>query len=282
MAEKCSYCGAELPVQTDKETRCLVCGEIPPDQTVDNHVSNTSNQPAEESGGPDFNQPPDAEPGPAHSQPAAPPPPPPPPGPEPPAGPTEHTPAWELDGGFWLAKLWKTIWQVLLHPVLTFSAPGRLDQKKYPLRFAMIMGVFGVVVDAILDLYLSGSMQSVIPTIFVIILSPLITIVVLYIIAGYVNKLLVKVGSGRAGYQATFRVLAYSFSCDIFFAIPLSGVLVGGIWCMVVIVGGLAAAHNTTYGRVIGVMLPGVATILVIIMVIVLVTMGGQIAYLSG
>jgi len=276
MSAKCTYCGAELPIQTDKETRCPVCGEIPPSQTGRENDPAFSQPPVQTPGGPDFSQPPETEPTPAYNQPTAPPPPPP-SGPEPPAGPTEHTPAWELDGGFWLAKLWRTIWQVLLHPVLTFSAPGRLDQKKYPLSFAMIMSVFGVVVDAIMDLYLSGSMQSVIPTIFVIIFSPLIMIVVLYGIAGYMNTLLVKVGSGRAGYQATFRVIAYSFSCDIFFAIPLFGVLVGGIWCMVVIVGGLAAAHNTTYGRVIGVMLPGVATILVI----VLVMMGGQIAYLS-
>jgi hypothetical protein len=270
MPAKCVYCGAELPEQADVKITCPVCDQEQPDQTADANQSGLRQPPEPEPGGPEFSAPPEAEPAPDDSH-SAPPPPPPQSGPDAPAGPTEHTPAWEQEGGFWLAKLWKTIWQVLLHPVLTFSASGRLHQQRFPLGFGMIMGVCSMVIDAVMNPYLPEFMQNRIPAFYIIILSPLVTIVTLYVVSGIMHLFLIMVGAARGGYVATFRVNAYSTSFAVFDIIPVIGKFIGMVWGLVVLIGGLSAAHGTTYGRVIGAMLLGFASFLMLLLFIILI-----------
>lgn len=231
MKQPCPFCGTDVD-DSAEEIRpgvrlCPTCG-----QEVD-----------------EASQPPD----PAGQQAGQVPPPPPPPGADgqadAPAGPTEHTPAWELDGGFWLDKLWRTIWQVALHPMLTFWAPGRMRQQ-YPLGFGLILGTLGSVLSVFWDsIFRFGGAQPLSP-ILMVFLAPFGVIIGLYVGTAIIHLFLLIVRGGKGGFTATFRVAGYSYSTYIFMAIPVLGNYVAVVWMLVVQIGGLAATHGVTRWRV--------------------------------
>jgi hypothetical protein len=243
MPQRCPYCGTSLEDATD-EIRpgvrlCPTCG-----QEIE-----------------------------MASQAAPPPPPPPqgqagvPTGTQAPTGPTEHTPAWELDGGFWLQKLWRTIWQVLLHPMLTFWAPGRMRQQ-YPLAFGLIIGTLGSVLGVFWDSLLKSGQAAVISPVLMVFIAPFGIILGLYLGAAIMHLFLMMVGAAKGGYTATFRVTGYSYAGYIFMVVPVVGGVVAAVWMIVVQIGGLAATHGTTRWRV-------VAAILIFIGVIVAIILAG-------
>ncbi len=177
-------------------------------------------------------------------------PPPPPPGEGPQAGPTELTPAWELDGGTWLEKMWRTIWQVALHPMLTFWAPGRMRQQ-YPLGFGLILGTFGSVIGVFWDSVLPFGGASAISPILMIFLAPIGILIGLYVGTAIIHLFLMMVGGAKGGFTATFRVTGYSYATYLFMAIPVLGSYVAIVWMLVVQIGGLAATHGVTRWRVV-------------------------------
>ena len=130
MQKTCPYCGTELTENASGETPtiCPTCG-----QGV-NESADGAAQPTSQST--------PLEPGPVEPQKAA----------EPVL--TENSPAWEKSGNIFV-RLSKTIWQVLLHPVRTFSAPGR-PGIKWPLGYAVIMGTFTAVGGYLLNEGLLG------------------------------------------------------------------------------------------------------------------------------
>ncbi|KMY67690.1 hypothetical protein AAU61_07295 [Desulfocarbo indianensis] len=182
---------------------------------------------------------------------------------DPVSGPTAHTPAWELEGGFWLEKLWKTIWQVLLHPVLTFSAPGRM-QKKYSLGLAVIVGTAGNLLSVIWVDLLGDEEAMVVPLVAAVFLVPLGIVIGTFVGACITHLFLMLVRADRGGFPATFRVIGYSQAAQIMQAVPVLGMFASAIWGLVVQVGGLAAAHATTKWRVVASMLLAFALLLAI------------------
>lgn len=261
MNQPCPFCGSNVDDSSEEirpgVRRCPTCG-----QEVDEALRpQAPEQPADQAGQQDWaggqgdGQTPPPPPG-AGAEPNA----------QAQAGPTEHTPAWELDGGVWLEKMWRTIWQVLLHPGLTFAAPGRMKQQ-YPLGFGLILGTFGSVLNAFWEqmIPLGEPLTSPFLAIF---LSPFIVIIGIYIGTAIMHLSLMIVGAAKGGFNATFRVAGYSYSGYIFMVIPILGIFVAIIWMLVVQVGGLAAAHGTTYGRAIGAMLLCFAAILVILLLL--------------
>lgn len=190
-----------------------------------------------------------------------------------PSGPTEHTPAWEMDGGFWLQKLWRTIWQVLLHPVLTFSAPGRLTIGR-PLLFAVTVAVACNLVGDLIGLLTitneldSNSLAASVVIFTVLIGSPIGsaigTVLGLFIFAGIFHVFLMIFWAAKGGFVTTFRVLCYAIAVEIFIVVIsfswqlklwwllVLGGLVFMVWQMIVSVAGLAASHGTSRWRIVG------------------------------
>jgi hypothetical protein len=165
------------------------------------------------------------------------------------AGPTEHTPAWELDGGVWLEKMWKTIWQVALHPMLTFWAPGRMKQQ-YPLGFGLILGTFGSVLSVFWDSIFQLGGANPLSPILMIFLAPFGVLIGLYVGTAIIHLFLIIVRGATGGFTATFRVSGYSYATYIFMAIPVLGSYVAVVWMLVVQIAGLAATHGVTRWRV--------------------------------
>jgi hypothetical protein len=178
-----------------------------------------------------------------------------------------------MDGGFWLAKLWRTIWQVLLHPVLTFSAPGRLTIGR-PLLFAVIVAIVsnlasdllgllvfndelrenGLILGiSILTILIGGPIGSAIGTVFG-----------LFVFAGIFHVFLMIFRAAKGKFVTTFRVLCYASATQIFFVAIKSfwqigfwwllalGGLFFMVWQMILSVAGLAASHGTSRWRIVG------------------------------
>jgi len=79
--------------------------------------------------------------------------------------------------------------------------------------------------------------------------SPVLALVVLYIVAGVAHILLKIVGGQKYGFETTTRVVAFSHSPAIFVAVPYLGPVVGGVWSIVLAIIGFREAHETTTGR---------------------------------
>ena len=57
------------------------------------------------------------------------------------------------------------------------------------------------------------------------------------------------VKGARNGFEATFRVVAYGYSANIFLVVPFCGGLLAGVWAIILYIIGLREAHETTGGK---------------------------------
>ncbi len=60
---------------------------------------------------------------------------------------------------------------------------------------------------------------------------------------------LMMVKGDRNGFEATFRVVAYGYSANVFLVLPFCGGLLYGVWTIVLYIIGLKEAHETTGGK---------------------------------
>jgi hypothetical protein len=67
--------------------------------------------------------------------------------------------------------------------------------------------------------------------------------------SGILHLVLMLLGGARRDFEATFRVVSFSQATSILFLVPFCGQLVGGIWCLVLYVLGLAQAHGIGHGK---------------------------------
>ena len=57
------------------------------------------------------------------------------------------------------------------------------------------------------------------------------------------------VKGAKPGFEATFRVVAYGYSANIFMVIPFCGGILPLVWAVVLSIIGLREAHETTGGK---------------------------------
>ncbi len=262
MKRVCPYCGSDLPGPADPRERtevCPTCGQEldtpatawppppPPGEAgPDAHRDRVWVRPAGEGAGP---------------------------------GPEDGRLPWETGTGL-LSGLWRTIWLVLLHPVRSFSAPAR-PGVGWCLGFGLILGTLGETAG-ILWHRLAGlgwSSGLVENPLAAVLLAPLGVLASLFVGAAVMHFFLFIVRGTRAGFAATFRVLAYSQAAQIFLLVPMVGSAVMAVWSLVVSVAGLAAAHRVGRGRVVLAMLLPLLAVLLILAVLVVV-MG--VAFIKG
>jgi hypothetical protein len=260
MTDKCPYCGAEVPAEPEGEAKCPVCGEAPPvagaapetgipyeqpPSTTPTPVTPSSPQ-SEPSG---FSLPPAGESTPSGDQ------------YQPPAGGAPAQPftpppnyarfnlAWESDASL-LRGLWRTIWQVLLHPVNSFRAPA-LPGQAWAVAFGLILGTFGMAMQVLWSRVFHKPDMIPLPALWWLLLSPLVILAGLYVNAAISHLGLIMVGGAKRGFSATLRVIGYSEASAIFYTVPFLGMAVGGIWGLVILIGGLAGAHGISGWRVV-------------------------------
>ncbi len=274
MSEVCPYCGTHLG-QTPTPGTCPTCGqEVAP---AGQEVAPASQEVAPAGQG-------EAPAGQGEAPPSPPPPPPPQQGAracegdawlrqhlEEQSGSPPEFLAWEQDQGNWLAKLWNTTWQVLLHPVRAFRGPARPGQA-WAVSYALLLGTFGNAMQALWAQALDMPDLVPLPAVWWLILAPLVTLAGLYLSAAYIHLGLIMVGGAKQGFAATLRVSGYACAFYIFYLVPLLGMMVGGIWGIVVVIGGLAGAHGINGWRVVWayVLMGFLVTALVVVFVLLM------------
>jgi hypothetical protein len=79
---------------------------------------------------------------------------------------------------------------------------------------------------------------------------PALILVACFVVAGIVHLLLLLVGGAHQSFETTARVAAYTLGgTAVFDVIPICGGFIGAAWAVVVLIIGLAHAHETGAGR---------------------------------
>jgi len=194
---------------------------------------------------------------------------PPPPGSPPP--PRGQTP-WERRQEIGLLNaLVETTKLVLSRPTEFFRAMPITGGVGEPLLYAVIVGyvglfastVYNIVFRSVLGASLSqigmapdmeralapllrGGMVGVIVN---LVFGPVFIAIGLFIGAGILHLILLVLASGGRGFEATFRVAAYTEAAALFNVVPLCGGLIGAVFAIVLLVIGLSEAHGITRGK---------------------------------
>jgi hypothetical protein len=130
-----------------------------------------------------------------------------------------------------------------------------------PLIYAMIWGTLGMMFAVVWQI-LSGGMLEMFARppglrhefgprylLALAVLSPLFAIMGLFIGSGILHLCLMLIGGNKKGFEATFRVVSYSYGAQIFSAIPFCGGFIGAIWMIVIEIIGLKEAHGISGGK---------------------------------
>jgi hypothetical protein len=188
----------------------------------------------------------------------------------------EDGPAWEQRQTLGFVKALVETWkEVLLKPGEAFSRMKTTGGYTSPLLFNAIMVIIWAIFTLIYQLIFAGSMgamarsqpdSATVPFGFgmsaiAIILQFTIAIPLIvgmnFVSAGITHLCLGLFKGVSKSYEATYRVLAYSYSGWIFAIIPCIGGLLGGVWALVCTTVGLARVHKTEGWRAAGgVLLP--------------------------
>ncbi|MBW1780394.1 MAG: YIP1 family protein [Deltaproteobacteria bacterium] len=97
---------------------------------------------------------------------------------------------------------------------------------------------------------------------------PIGVVVSMFIYSAILHLLLLMVRGGKNGFEASFRVVAYSQAAQVWELIPVIGSWVGGVWQLVVQVIGLREIHGISYLRVIVAFLLPVAFLFALVLAV--------------
>lgn len=194
---------------------------------------------------------------------------------QPPAAPPAPGCPWEEMEriGFWKG-LWDTITGVLFNPSDFFARMPVVGGIGRPLLFGLLVGSVSSIVESLVGL--SGwlwpmwlrhypgmpefqefipfwaSRTALLP--LVALSAPMAVLVGMFLWAGIIHLCLMLVGGAQRGFEATFRVVAYSEAASLFRILPFCGGLVAIPWMIVVQVIGFKQAHQISSGKAIGAM----------------------------
>jgi hypothetical protein len=191
-------------------------------------------------------------------------------GPPAPSGPGPGI-AWEQRDrlGFFNALV-ETTRQVLLEPATFFRSMPVTGGLGSPLLYGVVLGWAGLVatsfyqaifrsvvgagwaglgadrpeVEALLG-WVGGWAGFVGQVVF----GPIAVAIGMFVAAGILHLILLLLGGARRGFEATFRVVGFAEATSLLFLVPFCGQLLGWLWCAVLYVLGLAAAHQIGQGK---------------------------------
>lgn len=113
-----------------------------------------------------------------------------------------------------------------------------------------------------------------------IVIAPLFVVIGVFIAAAILHLMLMIVGGASSGFEATVRVVCYTYTAQLAGIIPFCGGIIATIWTVVLYVMGFSIAHRTTQGKaLIAVLLP---IIICCVMGVVLLMIVGGIAGLAA
>jgi hypothetical protein len=148
----------------------------------------------------------------------------------------------------------QTVRQSLFSPKEFFAGLPRHGGLLNPLFYALIVGTVGSMVGYLWSIAFSTSVGSAMSlsrgaTVGLAFLIPLLVFMGLVVAAGLLHVSLFLVGGANEDFEATFRVVCYSTSADLFAVFPLIGGFIGLIWKIYITVIGVREAHGISTGR---------------------------------
>lgn len=191
----------------------------------------------------------------------------------------------------------ETTKQVLSQPTAFFRAMPVTGGLGAPLLYAVIVGYVGLFASAIysavfrsvlgssltrmggagggelerLAPFLQGGIGLVVNLVF----GPVIIAIAVFIASGIIHLVLLALGGAARGFEATFRVAAYSEAAAIFNVIPVCGGLVGAVYTLVLLIIGVSEAHGISRGK-------AAAAVLVPILILCCCCVGGGVIAVGG
>jgi hypothetical protein len=162
---------------------------------------------------------------------------------------------------------------------------GNLTYKagiREPLAFGLLLGSLGgmlgffwqflVFASGLLSRGPMGFAHFTASLVFVITLLviPIFVVLSIFIYSGILHLFLLVTRGGGNGFEASFRVVAYSQAAQAFGLVPFVGTWVGAVWQLIVQIIGLREIHETSYWRVIlAFLIPVLAIILIGVAVLI-------------
>ena len=206
-----------------------------------------------------------------------PPPPPPPSDPPPPEGPSQpQGNAWErrAELGF-VEGLVGVVKGFISAPGATFEETRKTGDLGSPVLFAIIVTFVAAIIGQIWAMMFGTSLLAMMPqearealpmfigaqgagfmvSVFVI---PIVTIVGIFIGSAILHLMLLLVGgldTSDAGFEGSFRVVAYSMVAKLAEIIPFLGGIISLIWTVVLLVIGVNRLHGTSEGKAVAAVL---------------------------
>lgn len=193
-------------------------------------------------------------------------------------------PPWERRERYgFLNALYLTIKDVLLAPGRFFHRMPSQMGLPQPLLFAVVLGLVATffhwmytLMGSSLQVFVSDDLASVMQApvyaFFNFLFSPITITIGIFFQAGLIHLMLMIVGGNRLGFEATFRVTAYSEATAVLLMVPGCGAFLSLIWSLVVTVVGLYSIHEIEpWKAVVAVILPAI---------ICLTTIGGSVVAL--
>ncbi len=151
---------------------------------------------------------------------------------------------------------------------LAFSDPVRLfsnmdtDDIGAPLIYGVVIGTINVVFSIIWQVMFGGfaalaegdAEGFAIGTGFLLVIlvfSPALVVVGLFINAGIYHVALLILGDGRSGFPTTLRAVSYGSTPGLLGIVPFCGGIIGGIWSLVLVIMAAIYGHRTDTWRAI-------------------------------
>jgi len=175
------------------------------------------------------------------------------------SGHSEDAP-WErrAELGLWQA-IYLTFVSVLFTPSEFFRKMTSGKGVAEPMAFGLLSGSLGFMFGLFWNfLLISGAIMSFsdrfleqVPLnwvfVFVLILSPLLVLMDMFIKAGVIHLLMLMFKDGKKGFVGTFRIIAYGQSTRVLSLIPFIGGVVGWFWNLIIVIVGLREMHKTSH-----------------------------------
>ena len=167
------------------------------------------------------------------------------------------TPWEDRDNQGFVKGMLRTAKMAMFHPSLFFRKMPVTGGIADPLIFGMILGMFGLMFQFLWRIVLRNAMPGIMsPDMLqglglavLAVLSPMM-IVAVFIVSSASLHLLLKLAKGaHAGFEATFRVVAFAGSSSLLCVVPFFGNFIAVMWSIVLIIVGLREAHATSGGK---------------------------------
>jgi len=152
---------------------------------------------------------------------------------------------------------------------MAFADPVRLfsnmpaEDITPPVVYGVITGTIGMLIGTLWHLLFGGLFSfaegigveelaiNTTVMVFLMLFSPIVVAVSLFIGAGIYHLMLLLVGDGSRGFGVTMRAVCYGYTPNLLAIVPICGGFVGGIWSLILVIMGGKFGHGTDWWRAI-------------------------------